>query len=324
MVDQNSAQIMEALKALGGYASLASEAPALDFIETPWEVFNHVVLGCGGIPRGKIIELYAKPSAGKSTLAYALGGMVQKAGGVVALIDAEHSYQNDYGTRCGLDNKTLIVPEFGVGEEALEQIKVLLALNIDLIIIDSVPAFQPAQVAGKAMKDMNMNDNFARAKMLSIFFNSIIGGYEVAPVPTTANKKPAKIKSTTTHIVDGKETNTIHKLRDKKTSMIWINHAKTKMGVMFGERTTTPGGESLKFYSSIRLGMTYMKKSKAKDFGQSDYKIVKVKAAKNKLAQPFGEALLRLHWDGAITLHDADIEVEYEEADHNETGDLVE
>ena len=112
MVIDNSKAIEEALGVLGGSATIASEIPEVDTIPTDINVLNTEVLGCGGIPRGRIVELYAKPSVGKSTLAYWLMGQVQKRGGVSALFDAEGCYLRDYGEACGINNNELILPDF--------------------------------------------------------------------------------------------------------------------------------------------------------------------------------------------------------------------
>jgi len=294
--------IEQALEVLGGSGTVASSLRELDVIPTEFSQFNDHLLGCGGLPRGRIIELYAKPSAGKSTFAYWMIGQVQKAGGIGALFDAEGAYLPDYGQACGIDNDKLILPEFGLGEDAIYKLKLLLASNTcDIIVIDSMPALQPAlsseMVGAEALK---MNQRLERAKMYTILFNDLMGGFQV--------KSPIKGKG----FIKGGP----HKIYDKQTCLIFINHAKDKIGVMFGERTYTPGGDAINFASAIRLGMTYLKKSKKKDeAGQPLFKIIRVKAPKNKLAPPLCEMDFKMHRSGAMEPLESE-KAEEEETDH--------
>ena len=283
--------ITAALDILGGSGVLASEQRVLDMIPTDMSELNDMVLGCGGLPRGRIIELYAKPSVGKSTLAYWFIGQIQKRGGIGALFDAEGAYLPDYGEACGVNNKTLILPEFGLGEDALFKLKLLLASNTcDIIVIDSMPALQPGGMSEQTEAvTLKMNQRLERAKMFTILFNDLMGGFQV--------KHPQKGKG----FVKNSDGTTVHKIYDKKTSLIFINHAKDKIGVMFGERTYTPGGDAINFASSIRLGMSYMKKSKKKDEGgQPIFKVIRIKAPKNKLAPPLCEMDIKMHRNGSI------------------------
>ena len=283
--------IAAALDILGGSGSLASKRRKLESIPVDIADFNNLILGCGGLPRGRIIELYAKPSVGKSTLAYWFIGQVQKQGGIGALFDAEGAYLPNYGSSCGIDNDRLILPEFGLGEDAVYKLKLLLASNTcDIIVIDSMPALQPAlsseMVGAESLK---MNQRLERAKMFTILFNDLMGGFQV--------KHPQKGKG----LIKNEDGDTVHKIYDKKACLIFINHAKDKIGVMFGERTYTPGGDAINFASSIRIGMNYMKKSKKKDEGgQPFFKVIRVKAPKNKLAPPLCETDIKLFRDGRI------------------------
>ena len=283
--------IAAALDVLGGSGTLASETRKLDVIPTDIEGLNQSVLGCGGLPRGRIIEMYAKPSVGKSTLAYWFMGQVQKQGGVAALFDAEGSYLPTYGAACGIDNDRLILPEFNLGEDALYKAKLLLAADAcDIIVFDSMPALQPGGMSEQTdASSLKMNQRLERAKMFTIFFNDLMGGFKV--------KSPIKGKG----FVKDENGNDVHKIYNKKATVIFINHAKDKIGVMFGERTYTPGGDAINFASSIRLGMSYMKKSRQKDEnGQPLFKQVRVKAPKNKLAPPLCEYDLKLWRDGRV------------------------
>jgi recombination protein RecA len=296
--------ITAALDILGGSGTLASKRRQLEFIPVDNEDFNNLILGCGGLPRGRIIELYAKTSVGKSTLAYWFIGQVQKRGGIGALFDAEGAYLPDYGASCGIDNDKLLLPEFGLGEDAIYKLKLLLASNTcDIIVIDSMPALQPllsSQMLGA--ESLKMNQRLERAKMFTILFNDLMGGFQV--------KHPQKGKG----LVQTEEGETVHKIYDKKTCLIFINHAKDKIGVMFGERTYTPGGDAINFASSIRIGMNYMKKSKKKDEGgQPIFKVIRVKAPKNKLAPPLCETDIKLYRDGRVEPLDEEKEEYMEE-----------
>tara|TARA_R110000851_G_scaffold92770_2_gene202393 strand:- start:6949 stop:7908 length:960 start_codon:yes stop_codon:yes gene_type:complete len=312
MVKKKTSELVDniaaALDVLGGSGNLASESRKLDVIPTGIDGLNNLVLGCGGLPRGRIIEMYAKPSVGKSTLAYWMMGEVQKTGGVAALFDSEGAYLPAYGASLGIDNDRLILPEFGLGEDALYKLKLLIASNTcDIIVVDSMPALQPGgsseQIEAVSLK---MNQRLERAKMFTILFNDLMGGFKV--------KSPVKGRG---FIKDPATGNEVHKIYDKKTVLIFINHAKDKIGVMFGERTYTPGGDAINFASSIRLGMSYLKKSRQKNAeGQPMFKIIRVKAPKNKLAPPLCEWDLKLHRDGRIE------SLEDETNDNDETEDV--
>jgi len=295
MVKKKTTEVVDSISAaldiLGGSGALASEQRELDTVPVELAGFNNRVLGCGGLPRGRIMELYAKPSVGKSTLAYWFIGQVQKQGGVGALFDAEGAYLPDYGASCGINNEKLILPEFGLGEDAIYKLKLLLASNTcDIIVVDSMPALQPGGMSEQTEAvSLKMNQRLERAKMFTILFNDLMGGFQV--------KHPQKGKG----MVKNDEGTTIHKIYDKKACLIFINHAKDKIGVMFGERTYTPGGDAINFASSIRLGMSYMKKSRKKDEnGQPVFKVIRIKSPKNKLAPPLCETDIKMFRDGHL------------------------
>jgi len=295
MVKKKTTEVVDSISAaldiLGGSGALASEQRKLDTVPVELAGFNNRVLGCGGLPRGRIIELYAKPSVGKSTLAYWFIGQVQKQGGVGALFDAEGAYLPDYGASCGINNDKLILPEFGLGEDAIYKLKLLLASNTCyIILVDYMPALQPelsSEMIGAS--SLKMNQRLERAKMFTILFNDLMGGFQV--------KHPQKGKG----MIKNEDGTTLHKIYDKKACLIFINHAKDKIGVMFGERTYTPGGDAINFASSIRLGMSYMKKSRKKDDrGQPVFKVIRIKAPKNKLAPPLCETDIKMFRDGHL------------------------
>lgn len=290
---KNIDAIDRALDILGGSGIRASNSRELEVIETDNPTINNVVFACGGIPCGRIIELYAKESIGKSTFAYWLGGQVQKRDGTVALFDGEGAYMPSYGEGCGMDNNKLLLPEFSHGEEALGQIKLLIATGVvDLIIVDAMPSFQPLinleQIAGEKV---TMNKRLERAKMYTIFFNDLMGGFKI--------KKPGKNEK---WVKDSKGREE-RKLYETDTTIIFVNHSKDKIGVMFGERTYTPCGEAINFASSLRIGMTKVGKKTKTVKGEKvlAYKKVKIRAVKNKVGIPFGEAIIRMYPDGRIT-----------------------
>lgn len=286
--------IEKALAVLGDTARVASKKPELDIIPTDIYELNDIVLGCGGLPRGRVLEIYAPESVGKSTLCYWLAGQVQKRGGVVVLFDAEGSYVPKYGAQQGIDNDALILPEFTTGNDALFKIKQLIATNsVDLIIVDSVPGLQPKEIKDiKDDEDRNMREKLARANMLTEFSNDLMGGYRIKDTSSTSKK---------TKYIKNADKKDLHRVHDSKVCLIFINHAKTKIGVMFGDPTNTPGGKALKFLSSIRIGMEYKKKSQEKsETGEPVYKLIYVTAAKNKLAPPLNKIVIQLNTHGSI------------------------
>lgn len=298
MVD-NVKEIQDTLKILGKGARVASQKPPLEVIPTDIVEINDQIFGVGGLPRGKVIEMFSKPGIGKSSMSYWLAGQVQKREGIAVLFDAEGAYYPNYGKACGIDNDKLIIPEFSFGEDCLFLIKLLLAKNLaDIIILDSMPALQPALNAEVTAEQLKMNQRLERAKMYTIFFNDLFGGYEIND-PNT-NKK---VKSNRKYFVHDEELDTVHKIHDKKACLIMINHAKDKIGVMWGERIYTPCGDSINFASSIRIGMSYIGKSKTKaPDGGPKFKEVEITAAKNKLAPPLNKLKLQLLRTGGITL----------------------
>jgi len=284
--------ITRALEVLRGAGIRASEKRKLYVIPTDIKVINDTVFGCGGIPLGRVIEIFSKEGVGKSSFAYWLIGQVQKGEGNAALFDAEGAYTPEYGAGCGIDNDRLILPEFTHGEEALDQMKTLIASGtVDLIVADAMPAFQPLinvdQVAGERV---TMNKNLERAKMFTRFFNDMMGGFKIKP----PGKNQPWIKD--------KEGRTFRKLYETGICLIFINHSKTSIGVTFGSRTYTPGGDAINFATAIRIEMKHVKKKQKKsgDTRELEYRIVRIKAPKNKVAIPFGETSIKMYPSGRI------------------------
>ncbi len=207
-----------------------------------------IALGIGGIPRGRIIEIYGPESSGKTTVSLHIIAEAQKMGGTAAFIDAEHALDPVYAARLGVDVKNLYVSQPDTGEQGLEITESLVRSgSVDIIVIDSVAALTP-----KAEIDGEMGDSHVglQARLMS-----------------QALRKLAGITNKT------------------KTCVVFINQLREKVGVMFGNPETTPGGKALKFYSSIRLDVR--KGEVIKDGTESIGARTKVKVVKNKMAPPF-------------------------------------
>jgi len=209
----------------------------------------------GGIPRGRIIEVYGPESSGKTTLSLHIIAEAQKKGGQAAFIDAEHAMDPEYAKRIGVDTENLLVSQPDSGEQALEIVETLVRSNaLDVIVIDSVAALTPrAEIEGE-MGDAHMG---LQARLMSQALRKL----------TAAISK-------------------------SKTSVIFINQLRMKIGVMFGNPETTTGGQALKFYSSIRMEIRGIGKI---ENGTGDEKNiigsrVRVKIVKNKIAPPFKTA----------------------------------
>ena len=207
-----------------------------------------MALGIGGVPRGRIIEIYGPESSGKTTVSLHIIAEAQKNGGTAAFIDAEHALDPTYAQRLGVDLKNLYVSQPDNGEQGLEIADTLVRSGaFDIIVIDSVAALTP-----KAEIDGEMGDNHIglQARLMS-----------------QALRKLAGITNKT------------------KTCVVFINQLREKVGVMFGSPETTPGGKALKFYASIRLDVR--KIDTLKDGSDSVGNRTRVKVVKNKLAPPF-------------------------------------
>ena len=210
-----------------------------------------LALGIGGLPRGRIIEIYGPESSGKTTVSLHVVAEAQKLGGTAAFIDAEHALDPIYAQRLGVDIKNLYVSQPDTGEQGLEIAESLVRSgSIDIVVIDSVAALTP-----KAEIDGDMGDSHVglQARLMS-----------------QALRKLAGITSKT------------------KTCVIFINQLREKVGVMFGNPETTPGGKALKFYSSVRLDVR--KGETIKDGDTIVGSRTKVKVVKNKMAPPFKTA----------------------------------
>ena len=210
-----------------------------------------LALGVGGVPRGRIIEIYGPESSGKTTVSLHIVAEAQKKGGTAAFIDAEHALDPTYAARLGVDINNLYVSQPDNGEQGLEIAESLVRSgSIDILVIDSVAALTP-----KAEIDGEMGDSHVglQARLMSQALRKLTG--------ITAKTK---------------------------TCVIFINQLREKVGIMFGSPETTPGGKALKFYSSIRLDVR--KSELIKDGDQTVGARTKVKVVKNKCAPPFKTA----------------------------------
>jgi recombination protein RecA len=207
-----------------------------------------LALGIGGLPRGRVVEIYGPEGSGKTTLALHTVAQAQKAGGTAAFIDAEHALDPLYATRIGVDTEELLISQPDTGEQALEIVDVLVRSQaVDIIVVDSVAALVP-----KAEIDGDMGDSHMglQARLMSQALRKLAGG-----------------------------------ISKSNTTVIFINQLREKIGVMFGNPEVTTGGKALKFYASVRLDVRKIDtiKNGLDIIGNR----VKVKVVKNKVAPPF-------------------------------------
>jgi recombination protein RecA len=208
----------------------------------------NIALGIGGLPRGRVVEIYGPESSGKTTLAIHAIASVQRAGGIAAIIDAEHAFDRFYAEKLGVDTKSLLISQPDNGEQALEIADNLIRSGaVDLVVIDSVAALTPkAEIEGE-MGDSRMG---LQARLMSQALRKLTGA-----------------------------------INKTGCCCIFINQLREKIGIMFGNPETTTGGNALKFYASVRLDIRRI--SQIKDGDVVTGNRTRVKVIKNKLAPPF-------------------------------------
>ena len=219
-------------------------------------------IGIGGLPRGRIIEIFGPESSGKTTLALSCIAETQKRGGICAFIDAEHAFDPHYAKKLGINLDDLLVSQPDTGEQALEIAETLVRSNaVDLIVIDSVAALVP-----KAELEGEMGDSFVglQARLMSQALRKLTGA-----------------------------------ISKSKTCVIFINQIREKIGVMFGSPETTPGGRALKFYASVRIDLR--RKESITHEGKVIGNRILARIVKNKLAPPFKEASFEILYNEGIS-----------------------
>ncbi|MGH8791718.1 MAG: recombinase RecA [Stackebrandtia sp.] len=228
------------------------ERPKVDIRAIPTgSIALDVALGIGGLPRGRVIEIYGPEASGKTSLALHSIASVQAEGGIAAIIDAEHALDPEYAKNLGVDTDELLVSQPDTGEQALEIADMLIRSGaVDLIVVDSVAALVPrAEIEGE-MGDSHVG---LQARLMSQALRKIAGG-----------------------------------LNNSGTTAIFINQLREKVGVMFGSPETTSGGRALKFYASVRLDIRRIET--LKDGGDAVGNRTRVKVVKNKVGSPFRQA----------------------------------
>ncbi|QNM15427.1 MULTISPECIES: recombinase RecA [Fusobacterium] len=222
-----------------------------------------MALGVGGVPKGRVVEVYGAESSGKTTIALHIAAEAQKMGGIVAFIDAEHALDPEYAKALGVDIDELLISQPDYGEQALEIADMLVRSGaVDLIVVDSVAALVPKAEIDGEMSDQQMG---LQARLMS--------------------KALRKLTAT---------------LNKSKTTMIFINQIREKIGGFgFGPQTTTTGGKALKFYSSVRMEVKRVKSIKQGEDVIGNETVVKI--TKNKVAPPFKEASFQIMYGKGIT-----------------------